>query len=322
MCSCNLLYWYAHNVQFPGKKIRWAPIIKGVHGDGKTLAVTLLRAAMGARNLCTTSQQQHHRTAAGSPIGLCAVRVNVIEEIMLVGKLRHQLYNSMKEFISNDVVDINTKGGKPYQSFNSTNHYANTNHNDGIPMEPTDRRWFVVFTPWSSLEGMYVYRGLGGEAGAKAATDAMDHAWRYCAGELRAWFLSIQIPPTFDINGSAMMTPEKKRMMASSVDDAESVAAAIINEGGLGISDKVVSSSMLSVQLSYRASQDGFEIPRSTALNHMLTRLGYSKLEKQVKWNARTHTIWVKNGVEFDNDQVRFELERTSNPTSNLPQPL
>lgn len=306
----NLLYWYAHNVQFPGKKIRWAPIIKGVHGDGKTLAVAVLRAAMGHRNVCSTSNSNIANSGGFTD---WAVRgaVNVIEEIMLTGKQRHQLYNAMKEFITNNIIDINPKGARPYQSFNTTNHCANTNHNDALPMEKTDRRWFVIFTPWSDLEGMMRYCGLDA-VGWKARTDAIDHAKEFCAGELRSWLLSVAIPATFDINGSAMMTPEKRRMMASSADDAETVAADIISNGSVGVTDKVLSSSMLSMQLAYRANQDGFEVPQKTALNHMLTRLGYSKLEKQIKWNGRTHTVWVKNGVELDNDQIRLELQ-TSN---------
>ena len=308
----NLLYWYAHNVQFPGKKIRWAPIIKGVHGDGKTLAIAVLRSAMGYRNLNSTSNSNVSNSGGFTD---WAVRgaVNVIEEIMLTGKPRHQLYNAMKEFISNDICDVNPKGGKPYQTFNTTNHCANTNHNDALPMEPTDRRWFVVFTPWSSLEDMMRYCGLDG-LGWKARTDAIDYAKNHCAGELRAWFLSVQIPSSFDINGSAMMTPEKRRMMATSKDDAESAALAIINAGAQGITDNVISSSHLSRLLHIRSQLDGFELPRGIALNHMLTRMGYSKLEKQVKWNGQTHTIWLRDGVELTNDDVRIALEN-SNPT-------
>lgn len=322
MCSrrqdvfLNLLYWFAHNVQHPGKKIRWAPIIKGVHGDGKTLVFAVLRAAMGHRNVNTTSNSNISNSGGFTD---WAVRgaVNVIEEIMLVGKARHQLYNAMKEFISNNICDINPKGGKPYQSFNTTNHAATTNHNDGLPMEKTDRRWFVIFTPWESLDAMRDYCGLDA-AGWKTRTDSIDHALNHCASEVRAWFMSIQVPAEFDINGSAMMTPEKTRMMASGSDDAEASALSIIAEGGLGITERLLSSSMLSQRLTWKANQDGFEVPRSTALNHLLTRLGYSKMEKQVKWNGRTHTIWLRNGVEVSNEDVRFELDATQTTTSNL----
>lgn len=306
----QLLYWFAHNVQYPGRKIRWSPVIKGVHGDGKTLLSYVLRSAMGYRNVTTTAN-----TTISNKGGFTdwAVRgaVNIIEEIMLTGKERHTLYNAMKEFITNNVVNINPKGDKPYDTHNHTNHYATSNHNDAIPLENTDRRWFVVFTPWSSLDEMMRYCGISA-AQWKQRTDAIDRAIKDCAGELRAWFLSVNIPAWFDIDGSAMMTPEKRKMMSSSKDSAETIAADIIANGAVGVSTNVISSSMLSALLENRAQFDKFEVPRSTSLNHMLTRLGYSKMEKLVKWNGRSHSIWVKDGVDMDNDQVRAELDRTA----------
>lgn len=305
----NLLYWYAHNVQHPGVKIRWAPIIKGVHGDGKTLAVAVLRAAMGHRNVSTTGNATL-TNSGGFTDWASRGAVNVIEEIMLTGKQRHQLYNAMKEFISNNIININPKGRQTYSARNCTNHIANTNHNDALPMEPTDRRWFVIFTPWASLIDMQAYCGLDG-AGWKARTDAIDHAKEHCAGELRAWFMGIEIPAAFDINGSAMVTPEKMRMMASSKDDVESVVESIIAEGGEGITAKVVSTSHLSRLLALRAPGGGFDVPKTTALTYMLTRLGYSKLDKQIKWRGEPVRIWLKDGVELDNDQIRSQLDNS-----------
>lgn len=315
----NMLYWLAHNVQRPGKKIRWSPIIKGVHGDGKTLAAAVLRAAMGYRNVSTTSNSNISNSGGFTD---WAVRgaVNVIEEIMLTGKARHQLYNAMKEFVTNNIVDINPKGATPYQAYNTTNHWANTNHNDALPMEKTDRRWFVIFTPWSDLFSMMTYCGLDA-AGWKRRTDEIDHAKEHCADELRAWFLGIEIPAWFDANGSAPMTPEKQRMMASSTDDAESVALSLIANGGVGITENVVSSSHLSRMLHVRSQVDGFDMPKGTALNHMFTRLGYSKVDKQIKWNGQTFTIWLKNGVELTNEEIRLALD-TSNLTQTQPQTL
>lgn len=313
----NLLYWMAFNVQNPGVKIRWSPIIKGVHGDGKTLAAVVLRAAMGFRNVSTTSNSN---ISNGGGFTDWAVRgaVNIIEEIMLTGKVRHQLYNAMKEFITNDIVDINPKGATPYQAYNVTNHIALTNANDALPMEKTDRRWFVIFTPWSNLAAMMTYCGLDA-AGWKARTDSIDYAKNHCAGELRAWFLGVEIPSGFDINGSALMTPEKLRMMASSSDNAETVALSIIANGGIGITENVISSSHMSRQLEIKAQVEKFEVPRGTSLNHMFTRLGYSKVEKQVKWQTQTYTIWLKDGVELTNDQIRLALDN-SNPLQTPPQ--
>lgn len=314
----QLLWWMAHNVQQPGKKIRWSPIVKGIHGDGKTLITTILRAAMGFRNVSTTGNATL-TNSGGFNDWAHGAAVNVIEEIMLTGKQRHQLYNAMKEFISNDVVNINAKGVKTYSTWNCTNHWANTNQNDAVPMEQGDRRWFVVFTPWEDKEAMFRYCGFASAEAWKTRTDAMDRAWRYAPDELRAWFLSIQIPATFDIDGDAPMTPEKLKMTYSSKDDAESITEQLLEDGAVGVCVNVVSSAALSTALKLKAVAGDFEVPQGWAMNHMLTRLGYSKFPKIVKWNGRTHTLWLRNGVTLDAEGLRSELDKTLNLNPNLP---
>lgn len=309
-----LLQWFAHNVQRPGVKIRWSPIIKGAPGDGKSILTEVLRAVMGYRNVGVTGNSAL-RASGGFNDWAVGSALNVIEEIQLVGKERHQLFNAMLEFITNNVININAKGKPTYKAWNTTNHLALTNHNDALPLPKHDRRWMVVYTPWESLSAMYAYCGLSQqEWDARAAT--VDHAYHHCASELRAWFLSVPLDG-FNSQGSAMMTDEKRQMTASSQDDAEGVAESLIADGIHGVGEKVLSSSCLSQGLKVRAAMEGFEVPKSTALNHLLTRLGYSKIPHQVKWKNSTHTIWVKNGFKGDNEVLRLELDKTTNPTFN-----
>lgn len=304
-----VLQWIAHNVQRPGVKVRWSPIIKGCHGDGKSLLTEVIRSAMGHRNVGVTGNNTLRAAFGDWAVGSA---VNVIEEIMLTGKERYSNFNAMNEFITNNWANINAKGDKTYVVWNVTNHLALTNYNDALPLPKTDRRWMVIFTPWMTLADMRSYCGLDDEGWA-ARTGAVDWAWKHCAGELRAWLLSVPLDG-FDAAGSAPWTAEKSRMMASGQDDAEAVAAAIIEEGANGVTANVLSSACLSNILKVRAAIEGFEVPRSTALNHMLIRMGYSKLEKQIKWRNATHTFWVKNGFPEDVEGLRKELDRNLQP--------
>src|SRR3546814_280620 len=81
--------------------------------------------------------------------------------------------------------------------------------------------------------------------------------------------------------------------------------------GGVGVTERVLSSAHLSKLLRMRAPAGEFDIPQSSAFSHMLTRLGYSKVEKQVKWRGEPLRVWLKNGVELDNDQIRSQLDLT-----------
>lgn len=309
----QLIFWLAHNVQKPGIKIRWSPIIKGTHGDGKSLLAAVIRAVMGYRNVGVTGNSTLSNNGGFNDWAI-GKAVNIIEEIMLTGKEKHKLYNATQEFIANDIVSINPKGAKAYDAYNTTNHLAYTNHNNAIPLAKEDRRWLVIFTPWASLADMLVYCGLT-EEGWKARSSAVDHAFRHCAGELRLWLLTMEIGPEFDRNASALRTPERLAMIATSSEDAETVAAQIIEDGCHGVSKNVFSSACLNHMLKVRSLQDGFELPKTTALNHMLSRLGYSRYEKLVKWKNGVHTIWFKDGFKPDNESIRLELDN-SQPNS------
>jgi len=306
----QILWWMAHNVQKPGVKVRWSPIIKGTPGDGKSLSGAVLRSAMGYRNVKVTGNATLMNSGGFTDWAVGAA-VNLIEEIWLTGKKRYEVYNATKEFITNNVVSINPKGSVGYMAYNTTNHFAYSNHNDGLPLEKTDRRWMVVFTPWASLQQMWDICSLD-ERTWEQRTQAIDYACINCGGELRAWLLSIRIGDEFKKDASAPLTPERLRMMATSVDDAESVAQQIITMGAHGITENVVSSSCLSNFMKIKAIQDGFDLPKGAALNHMLTRMGFSKLEKQVKWRNSTHTVWVKNGISDNNDEIRAILDKSS----------
>lgn len=301
-----VLQWMAHNVQKPGHKIRWSPIFKGVQGDGKSIVGVFMRAAMGWRHVSITGNSTLTANGGFNDWAVSAA-VNVIEEIMLVGKPRHQIYNAMKEFIGNDVANINPKGDKTYMVKNITNHLATTNHNDALPLEPTDRRWLVIFTPWASLDGMAAVCGLSRDA-LYARFRTIDYAMKHCGGELRAWLLSVDTS-AFDPDANALWTPEKSRMMASSRDDLETIAGGIIAEGAYGVTDSVLSSSCLMNILKTRAVVDSFEIPKTTNVNHLLTRLGFSQLEKPVKWQGKAHRLWIRNGISENSDDLRKILD-------------
>lgn len=306
----QLLWWLAHNVQRPGVKVRWSPLIKGAPGDGKSLLAAVMRAAMGGRNVGVTDTSVL-MNSGGFTDWACGYALNFIEEIWITGKERYRLYNATKTFITNDIININAKGRPSFQTFNTTNHMAFSNHNDAIPLEQEDRRWFIVFTPWASLADMIRYCGLDPE-GWSRRTGAVDYAIKNLPHELRAWLLSVPIGAEFDKDGSAPITSERGRMLGSTTDDIESIAQSVILEGAHGITHDVISSSCLTNLLRVKAIAENLDVPKGMALNHMMGRLGYAKVGKQIKWRNATHTIWLKNGVELDNDTIRQRLEASA----------
>lgn len=292
--------WMAFCAQKPGVKIRWAPLIKGVEGDGKTLVGAVLSAVMGHANV-----KQISPTVLGTDFtdwahGAC---VGVLEEIKLTGHNRYDILNALKPFITNDKVPIHPKGGAEHNVINTMNYVAFTNHVDALPLGDTDRRWMVIYTPFGSLAELLVaIRGLGwGDTGAYF--DALYAAIQTHASELRHWLLSYPVAPAFKPNGSAPMTDEKAQMVAMSASPEEEAVRDALEARGLGVSETVLSSSCMTSTLDVAV--------QTTAVNRVLVKLGWSKLPKKLKWRGQAHIVWIKGKVDTDTDALREALDKT-----------
>lgn len=306
----TLLAWMAHNVQRPGHKIRWVPLLKGAQGDGKSTIAEVLQAVMGWRNVKTVGPAIV-ANSGGFTDWAHGSAVVALEEIYIAGRERHKIANAIKEFISNNVVSINPKGDKPKKVLNTCNQIAFTNHADGVPIDDAegDRRWFVVFTPFSNRA--QVYQALG-VTEARHFFDPMYASLRGHAGEWRKWLLEMPIPDWFDVDGAAQITEEKRTMSSAGVDDVEMLARDLIAEGGHGVTKLVISSASFSNLMRTRSFADGVDVPKGQSLHHMFLRLGYLRVEKSLKWDGRAHRVWVAAGVDTSPDNLRKILDEST----------
>lgn len=305
----NLLSFMAHCVQFPGKLIRWVPLIKGTEGDGKSLITGVMSAAMGDRNVAAFGPELI-ANAGGFTDWAHGHALAVLEEIYMTGRERFVIVNRIKQFITNNKVSIHPKGGKPKSVFNTCCKIGYTNHNDGVPLnEEKDRRWFIVFTPYETLAQMNDEMGFTTPMQAREHFDAIFASLEREPGQWRAWLLSLAIPEWFTADGSAMATEEKKIMAQSGVDDIESLARSIVEEGAYGVTATVISSRCLSSAMSQRAFAEGMEVPKTHSMHHLMNRLGFMKMIRSVKWDNTSHRLWVKPGTTDDNDALRTILE-------------
>lgn len=296
----SLLGWIAHNVQHPGVKIRWAPLIKGIEGDGKSLLGSLLAAVMGEANVKQIGPKVIGTDFSDWAHGAC---VGVLEEIKLTGHNRHDVLNALKPFITNDSVAIHPKGLAEYNIINTMNYLAFTNHADALPLSDTDRRWFIVFTPFQTRAALV--RAIGMETAAYFTP--LFQAIAKHRAELRRWLLDYQLPVGFDANGCAPHTDEKTLMVGMSMSPEEEAVREVIDEGAEGVTSTVLSSSCLvdAVRL-----MDPNLALATNALNRTLVRLGWNKVCR-LKWDGRPHRIWVKGQVPNDNDALRTALDAT-----------
>lgn len=301
----QLLMWLAHNVQHPGHKIRWSPLIKGIGGDGKSIVGDLMRACLGSANVKLTSNATLSNSG-GFTDWSTGKAVNFIEEIRLEGKDKRTLYNAMKIFIGDTVIDLNRKGKASGDSLvNVTNHWANTNYADAIPMDDTDRRWLIIFTPYTNIQDAVAAKGMASVDELISHFKMLGASMKAEPGAWRAWMLGIDTS-TFDPDARAMDTPEKEAMRQMSSDATDQIVEDVLRRGGRGITESVFSSSCLAGAVTIA---NGGERPATRAWNALLVRLGYQQLPKTLWWGNTAHRIWVKRPM--DNETIRAILEST-----------
>lgn len=316
----ELLSWMAHNTQKPGRKIRWAPLIKGIPGDGKSIIGNVLAAAMGRKHVKVTGNETLCNSG-GFTDWATGAAVNVIEEIMLTGKERHKVDNMIKQYISNDHISINGKGIKGYDTKNTTNHMAVTNYSDAVPIHLPERRWFVVFSPFASTADLVRAHGLEHEWELEQRFARIFDSLRDNPGQWRDWLLSIPIPPTFQPNSHAMMTPEKRMMAGNSADDVEMHAAQLLKDGGYGICGQIVVATHFFNKLDAICIAEGATVPKTNTRQFLMTKLGYSR--NKVRWPDRPMNVWCRADCPRDSNSMRELLDATAVefgiPDENVP---
>lgn len=306
----NLLDWMAWNVQNPGTKCRYAPLLKGMQGDGKSMILAAMRAAMGNGNVRSINNALIKSEFGDWQEGSC---VAGIEEMMMVGRQRYDVANKLKEPIANNELTINRKGRvSGADIINVTNYIAFTNHVDAVPLEDTDRRWWVVFSPFTTKTA--IARALGMNlVQLDAMFEQLFKSFKQQRSEWRKFFVEYQVSSNFHPNSNAPNTAEKGEMRLSGEDVHESIARQVIEHGAVGVCGSVLSSSCLTHAMRVVCMQDGIEAPKTTSVNHMLTRMGFSQVSHVVKWDGKTHRVWWKRGdvINDSNDVLRSMLELT-----------
>jgi len=301
-----MLAWIAFCVQNPGKKVRWAPLVKGIEGDGKTVIGKLLSAVMGMVNVGNVSTSVLNTAFTSWAEGRC---INILEEIRMVGHNRHDVLNMLKPYITNDAITVHPKGINEYVAPNTVNYIAFTNHSDALPLEETDRRWWVSFTPFIDQKQLKEATGLH-------YFEKLHNAIEGHPGALRKWLLSYQIPESFEPNGQAPASAAKNSMIGLNTSDSEQIIKEVIEQGCSGVCHHAVSTSHLSTALSFNESLE--EVPKTSAIARVMLKLGYTRMPKAIKWNGVLVRVWNKNIEGFSkmqeteaNEKIRELLDKT-----------
>ena len=289
------LQWMAFQIQHPGKRMLWSPVIQSIQGVGKSFFGELLRACLGDRNVGTVSPTQVTSDFNGWATN---VVVNVLEELRVKGHNRHEATNALKPLITDRMIQINEKGVKPYMTYNTANYICFTNYKDALPLGMDDRRWWVIFAPIQSLEEMPKYVGM--ESGEYFAR--LFHSINNYGSEIRKWFLEYPISDEFKRIKQAPMTAHKELMIATEDAGMDGLLEVreLIGEGYQYVNKECVSQGDLNDLILFEHPE--LEVTKATIRN-IMKKLHYDLNPKLVKVDGKPRRIWTRHSMT--NDEIR-----------------
>ena len=229
----HLMDWLAWQVQRPGEKVTWAPAIVGEQGVGKSALIEMLEALLGSRNVSKPMLDQIESRFNDWAVNCALV---LLDDLLIIGRNRRTIANKLKRGVTNTTVHVERKGENGYDTPNRANYIAFTNDANFMPLEETDRRWWIFHVP--SLEYVKEFTGLE----PTAHFDNLYRVIKEYPNALRAFFELWNIPHSFEkmAKGVAPKTSYKRDMLdTASVDhcDGWDECKDILKEGAPGCSE-------------------------------------------------------------------------------------
>lgn len=302
----NLLFdFLAYCVQKPGAKIRWGVLLKGIPGDGKTAFATMLSYVMGHKNVRTLNSKTLEKSDfSGWSVGQCVV---TIEELKLHGLSRYDVYNSLKPYISNDVVEVHPKGREPYSAPNTSNYLSFTNFDDAIPLDDNDRRIYFLRSPFATKEDLFArIKELTGMDAGDYFDRLFDQAIKKHPGALRKWLLDRELSPEFRPDGRAPVTAARGLLVDLSRPDDENAVIQELEIGGEGVYQDIVSTAHLGRLI--RRKHEGVDV-RTRRLSSILSGMGYQPAAR-VWWKGEMCRVYTLGKAPADLAKVMDAKEK------------
>lgn len=196
------LQWAAYPIQHPGYKLKTSVLIHGnVQGSGKSsIGVALARLYGAHANILTQNN------IADVDFNSWAVDKSfiLVDDIGSQGNKNYA--NKLKVFITAPSIEVNRKFVDPYNIKNVMNFMFTSNDPAALYIEKTDRRFFIIEAPQSTLPPEFYntfYAWIDSDEGASALM----------------YYLSNYDLSGFDPNAHALLTDAKRMMRDLNLSD-------------------------------------------------------------------------------------------------------
>lgn len=276
-----VLDWCAYIVQHPGKKIRWAILLQGIDGCGKSFLVDSMAKVLGNDHVKFISSQAIFSGYTEWAVGAQLV---ALEEVRVAGQNRHEVMNVLKPLITNTHISISQKFADIRQVSNVTNYMLLTNHHDALALTPGDRRYLVLKSKMQTRDQVL---SLPSDYFPKLYAMLRDNA-----GGLRAFFEQHKISDDFNPDGHAPATIYLDQLVNDSANETTAAVRKLIQEH----EHPLIQWDMLSakVLMEFLINQEGLTRISPQHLASVLRDEGFIHQGRHMIGEER-HYLWVKN---------------------------
>lgn len=262
--------WCAAMVQNPGRKFKWAIVMQGAQGNGKSFLLEFLTRAVGEHMTHKPNARDMDQIYNAYMADSLLIAV---EEVDMKGTA---IAARLLTYITERRIEIRAMRTDPYTADNLTNWIFLTNHKDAVPITNNDRRYAIMYSAQQSA--VDIERVM-----PQSFFATLDHwahqqdGWNHVTTFLHDY----QVDPEFDPLGACKRAPEtssKAEAIVESRSFLENFIAECIEEEQQGLMGGWVSSYRLQALLK----QQGFKPAAPKTLGAALRSLGYEKCAAHV----------------------------------------
>jgi len=148
----NLEQYLAYCIANPGVKTRWIPLVVSVEGVGKGLLMRMMSKLIGYKyvneNVSFNDMTEKHSVIVVGSLFICLNEVVLDKQY----STKRTISSKIKPFITDDFVNINDKGIRPYKYLNNCNAIIFSNDKDCLHVDTSSRRYLVIHCKTTTKE--------------------------------------------------------------------------------------------------------------------------------------------------------------------------
>ncbi|MEN4758586.1 primase-helicase family protein, partial [Pantoea agglomerans] len=277
-----LLNWMAYKVQHPGECMRWAPVLVGAPGNGKTTVAEVMSYAIGHKYVSVVQSSDVDNKFNGWAYEKCLAVINDFK----VGDKR-DVMEVLKPMITDERIPVQKKGTDTVTSSNHLGFIITSNHRDAVVKTSDDRRYAVFFTAQNN-ESDILRDGMDDEYFVQL------NGWLKNGGKaVVAEYLNQR-----QVASHPNRAPETSSMgeaIRESMTPAQAAILEAVDDGRPGFCNNII----VAAAAKWVLENNGMKITHGKVIGRVLRELGYEPIPDSGSWkiNGNRFSPWAKTGT-------------------------